>query len=219
MSCLNHPLRMLSKLGCLLAFGVLLSACAVGNQYDYKNQPIDLAASTDQKIGVAVVDQRIYVVAGDKTPDFVGLQRGGFGNPFDVSTKSGGPMADSFAYAIADGLKSRGIDADVVLTSPTSIRAEARDQVTTGDFTKYLLVYLTEWKSDTLVNVKFLYDVTAEVVDKDGTVLAVNKMENTEVLGGSFGNPPEFATKNVPIAFRRVMKDLISDPGILTALQ
>ncbi|USG62058.1 hypothetical protein NBZ79_03605 [Sneathiella marina] len=219
MSRFNQHLKNLSKLGVLLAFGVLLSACAVGNKYDYKNQPIDLAASSDQKIGVSVVDQRIYIVSGEKTPDFVGLQRGGFGNPFDVSTKAGGPMADSFAFAIADGLKSRGIDAGVVIASPTSNRSEARGQVIAGDFSKYLIVYLSEWKSDTLVNVKFIYDVTAEVLDKNGGVLAVNKLDNTEVLGGDFGNPPAFAKENIPIAFQRVMKDLISDPAILDALK
>ncbi|MEH6548066.1 MAG: hypothetical protein V7701_16640, partial [Sneathiella sp.] len=103
MSRFNFPLKLVSKLGVILAFGILLSACAVGNKYDYKDQPIDLAASSDQKIGVSVVDQRIYIVSGEKPADFVGLQRGGFGNPFDVNTKSGGPMADSFAFAIAEG--------------------------------------------------------------------------------------------------------------------
>ena len=67
---------------------VALAGCAVGNTYDYQAADIGLPVVGKGKVGVAVVDRRPYVLSGDKEADFVGLQRGGFGNPFNVTTRS-----------------------------------------------------------------------------------------------------------------------------------
>src|SRR2546430_12859124 len=37
---------------------------------------------------------------------FVGLQRGGYGNPFDVRTKGDGPLADAMTTALVNTLRS-----------------------------------------------------------------------------------------------------------------
>jgi hypothetical protein len=42
-------------------------------------------------LAVAVHDERSEVASGDKNPAFVGLLRGGYGNPMDVRTASGAP--------------------------------------------------------------------------------------------------------------------------------
>ena len=65
---------------------LLIAGCAAGNQYDYSGSDLALPITGSGDIGVAVLDVRPYVLNGDKKPDFVGLQRGGFGNPFDVSS-------------------------------------------------------------------------------------------------------------------------------------
>lgn len=203
----------------LLSLGLLVSACAVGNQYDYKNQVIEFTGETDQKVGVAVVDQRPYIVSGEKTPNFVGLQRGGFGNPFNVTTKSNEPLADSISFAIVEALKKRNISASVLKTVPTADAAEAMKVLDASGSSRLLMVYLTEWKTDTFMNVKFLYDVKASVADGDRTVLAENSLAGTRKLGGDAGNPPSFARANVPIAFRKLIRDLVNDPKMLEALK
>jgi hypothetical protein len=74
-----------------------LSGCAVGNQHQYAGVAPDLTLKATHSVAVVVVDRRPYVVSGDKDPDFVGLQRGGFGNPFDVTTASGKALASDIA--------------------------------------------------------------------------------------------------------------------------
>lgn len=59
-------------------------------------------------VAVATHDQRPYVVGGNKKPNFVGLSRGGYGNPFDVVTVSGNPLADGFSESISRSLAARG---------------------------------------------------------------------------------------------------------------
>ena len=210
---LSSTLSILGKLSVLLCFGVLLSACAVGNKYDYKNQAIDLKATSSQTVAVAVVDQRTYVTSGEKTPDFVGLYRGGFNNPFDVVTESGEPLSDDLAFSIASALGANNIDTKILKTTPTSKRADAKAALPLMENARTLIVYLLEYKSDQGYYTHVLYNVEAEVVDKDGTVLGTNKISDDRAQG------PDFTGKTVQAALVGVMQELIGDPQIVNALQ
>jgi hypothetical protein len=76
---------------CVLLGVALLGGCAFGRTYSYSDVPIAMQAiSSSGSVTVAVVDDRPYVLSGGKPDRFVGLMRGGFGNPFDVNTQSGG---------------------------------------------------------------------------------------------------------------------------------
>ncbi len=195
------------KLAFLLCFGALITGCAAGNQYDYKNQSIAFSTETQQKVGVAVVDERSYVVLGEKTANFVGLQRAGFGNPFDVTTKSNGPLADSFAYAIVEGLKKRNVNASVLKSSSAQEAVKALNSI---DASRLLLIHLTEWKTDTYASMKLLYDVKASVSDPKFKELAENKLVGTKNLGSS---------DNFHVGFSEVIGNLINDPKIIQALK
>ena len=61
---------------------VLLTGCAIGNRYAYQSVVANPQLSGTTAVGVATHDQREYVRSGSKDPQFVGLQRGGYGNPF-----------------------------------------------------------------------------------------------------------------------------------------
>ncbi len=207
------------NLACVLCLGLLVSACAIGNEYDYKNQVIDFKGETEQKVGVAVVDQRPYVVSGKKEADFIGVQRGGFGDPFDVSTKSDEPLADSISFAIVEALKKQNITAKVLKTTPVADDEKALKALDSSDSTRLLMIYLMEWKSDTLINTRFLYDVKAVVADGKQTTIAEHSLKNSERLAGKFMDPTNAARRNVPNAYRKVIRELINDPKLLEALK
>src|SRR4051812_18081252 len=98
------------KLAAVLAVAAALGGCAVGQTYKYSDAPMSLeGVSSAGAVAIAVQDARPYVISGNKAPTFVGLQRGGFGNPFDVNTQSGGPLANEIRDAIARALKARGV--------------------------------------------------------------------------------------------------------------
>ena len=73
--------------------GFLFSGCAIGNTHRYDLGNAALVAESDKRVAVCVADERPYVLSGEKPGSFVGLLRGGFGNPFDINTTSGEPMA------------------------------------------------------------------------------------------------------------------------------
>jgi hypothetical protein len=75
-------------------------------------------------------------------------------------------------------------------------------------------VVLNEWKSDTYMGTKLLYDVTVKVFDGSGWMLGENRINGSEDLGSSAWNPPAHARDAVPQAFQRKIEQLFSAPAI-----
>lgn len=79
----------------ILPFLAVLAGCAI--KYDYVGLTAELRYAGTATVGAAGHDERAYVLFGEKGPDFVGLARGGFGNPFLRATLSGRPLADDMS--------------------------------------------------------------------------------------------------------------------------
>lgn len=204
-------------LACLLA--LTLGACAFGNKHDYSTHIPQLTLQGGKTSAVAVQDERPYVLDEDKNPNFVGLSRGGFGNPFDITTASNQPLAADFRNTIVSALKSKGIDTEAVVTDLGLSRTEAIEALTATGKERALLFVITEWKSDTYANTKLVYNVTLTVYDNSGTELATSNVTGQDNLGGSAWNPPAYAKSAVPAAFQAKLEILLNDPRIATALQ
>jgi len=176
----------------VVALVLPLAACAVGNRYDYRNAIGGLPASGTGSIAVEVIDARPYVVSGEKGSDFVGLQRGGFGNPFDVRTASGAPLADEMRTAIANALQRKGFT--VVKTNEAASRK--------------MELRVLEWKTDVMARMKVLYDLSLSIYDGQGQALATSSTRGEEVLGGGFesGNALN-AAKSFELRFSELMRD------------
>lgn len=188
-------LRILPFVASMLALG----ACAVGNRYDYSNAIGGLPVSGKGNIAVEVIDARPYVVSGDKTPDFVGIQRGGFGNPFDVRTASGEPLAGEMRTGIANALQKQGFT--VVPANGTAPRR--------------LQLKVLEWKTDVMARMKVLYDLTLGILDAQGKVLATSRTQGEEVLGGGFEKANE---GNAAKSFELRITELMRDESVRNAL-
>ena len=80
----------------LIVAACAAGGCAVGNTHAYSTILANPTLAGTSAVNVATHDRRDSVQSGEKSPDFVGLQRGGFGNPFNVKTTGGRPLADEF---------------------------------------------------------------------------------------------------------------------------
>lgn len=210
---------MIRRILFVFLLGVTAGGCAIGNTIDYEAQVPSLNIRTDKEIAVGVQDQRPYVRTGEKTAQFVGLQRGGFGNPFGVHTQSGDALADDFADTIVNALKKDGVKTRSVVIPSVLGDKEALDTLLKVDAGRYLLVQYAEWKSDSLMNTALTYNASAKVFDRDGQLLAQNSIEGRDNLGGEFFVPAEHAAKEVPIAYRAHLEELLGHEDIAKALQ
>lgn len=196
-----------------------LSGCAVGNKHTYTGQIPMFSVEGSRSVAVASEDRRPYIVSASKTPDFVGLSRGGFGNPFDVSTESGKPLSDDFSTTIARSLQMKGFKATTVAVGAPLAPDAVRALVQRSGAERLALVSIYEWKSDTYMNTMLNYDVLLRVFDQAGSELANNRVTGQDNLGGSAMNPPNYAKGAVPPAYRRKLEELFSSPAVVNSLR
>lgn len=197
----------------MAALFLMLGGCAVGVTHQYSNATLHIKATSGSKLAVGVQDRRLYVVTKEKPENFVGLSRGGFGNPFIVKTASGNPLADDFSKSIQAALSTNGVEVNVVSLPVGMDKSEAIKRLTSSSG-KAILIEINEWKADTYVNTTLTYDVLAQVIDVSGKVISSKKYSGSENLGGSAMNPPAHSRKAIPIAFRKKLEELFSAPEI-----
>jgi hypothetical protein len=168
-----------------------VSACAVGNRYDYTNAITALPALGSGSIAVEVVDARPYVLNHDKKPSFIGLQRGGFGNPFDVNTASGRPLTEELREAITKALQQQGYTVMAVGNPPRKMQ-----------------LTVTEWKSDVMMRLTVNYDLTLAIYDDKGALLAKSAVKGVNVQGGGFESQnATTATREFEARFTELVRD------------
>jgi hypothetical protein len=192
----------------------VVSGCAVGNKYSYRDVVASLPATNGGSVAVATHDQREYILSGSKQPNFVGIQRGGFGNPFDVTNRHNEPLSTSYSAAACNSLKASGTSCSVVETIPLEQSNSVVQKLTRSGQDMGLLFTLREWKTDALLSTALIYDVTLSVISRDGTVLATKAINGRDNLDGSFWNGPRHARKATPVAFKSKLEALLGSREI-----
>lgn len=208
---------MIKRIILLAASALLVAGCAAGNQYDYSNFKTELRQAEAGTLAVAVVDQRSYVLNGDKNPDFVGLQRAGFGNPFSVTTRSGRGLAadltDVLTRSYIDaGTSAAGIELPKGTDDQAAIQAFQQQPAD-----RFLLVKMLDWKTDVYAQITVIWDLEAKVFDRSGQLLASQSSRGTQGTGtnGAFEERrSELAQKEAASRFG----ELLNDPAIRAAL-
>lgn len=196
-----------TRLALLGGVALLLGGCAFGQKITYSNTTADVEAKGDKSVAVATHDQRPYVISADKSPSFVGLSRGGYGNPFDVETPTGAPLSDEISDSVSRSLAERGFRSSVVKVTPTQSRHSVIEAMEKGGEERLVLITLKEWKTDKYMRTSMIEDVSVKVLDKDGKELATASFTGDETIG------------DVQMAFRSKIERWFGDPKIVEALK
>lgn len=207
----------MKKLIVFVFLGLLTSGCAIGNTYRFDLGDAALTVKSDKNVAVAALDLRSYVRQGEKTPTFVGLQRGGFGNPFDVNTTSGKPLVEDMASSIVKSLSQSGVKAFAVAVPPDAGQQAARDTLLKAQADRFVLLLLQEWKTNTYLNTELFADMTVQVLRADGSQSAEKVVRGHEVLGSTF--VPADARVHAEKAFKARLETIFNDPTIAAALE
>lgn len=152
-------------LSCVLA--VTLAGCVVGQELSMDYGKASGEITEANSVTVAVTDQRPYVLSGEKNPWFIGKYRGGFGNPWDVSTDNDEPLADVLSRGISDALLNRGFGSSV-------------------DPDRTVSVTIREWNFDGYQNGRFWYDLEVQVDTHGGAAMDPITVNDEKYIDGSF---------------------------------
>ena len=197
---------------------LLLGGCAMGVRHNYDQKALNLGITTSATVGVGTLDHRPYVINGQKAENFVGVSRGGFGNPFDVTTQSGRPLASDISSSIVSSMKIDGVDAKAVELRPALSVDEATTALSAAGAQKSVMITLLEWKGDAMINVGLDYDFLLRVFDKDGKLLTSKLQQGRENLGSADPFTPGGASQILP-RYRRMMEMLFRESDVVKALQ
>lgn len=158
----------------ILAILVTLSGCAAGVRVDYRAAVPSIPVETSDEgraIEVAVLDERPYVLSGRKGRHFVGVSRALYYNPYNITTASGLGLTTDLQGAILSSLNRGRMDASPALQSERPSRAS-----------RLLVLTVRDWKADAYMRVRFDYDLTAEVKDASGAVLATKSAKGSGAI-------------------------------------
>ncbi|EFI33481.1 conserved hypothetical protein [Desulfonatronospira thiodismutans ASO3-1] len=212
-------MKTLIRMVSIVILSTVLLGCAFGNKHSYHDAIANINIENTIAVAVTAHDQRAYIVSGNKDPDFVGLQRGGYGNPFDVKTESGNSLADDMSKSLANSLVERGFEVQYISVSSNMDKDSVIDKLKEKGSDRLLVMTINEWKSDTYNNTALIYDMKVSILDGAGMQLASNSIKGRDNLGGSFINPAGHAKQVIPKAFTDKIELLINDKEIRNVLQ
>jgi len=196
---------------------VLLGGCATVDEIGYADSRVELPSTGSSKsLAVTVLDQRTYVIFGKRTEDFAGAVRSGAAVPYPLSTPSGKPLAAEMTQAIAGALSRQGQSTRAVVVPMSAGREGALEALKASGAERLLLFNCRDWKTDTRKNTRLDYDLTLEVLDARGELLA-----NKHISGSALENGVEIdgAQAVAQKWFAEKFGELLADPGIASALR
>ena len=207
------------KRSLILLFCVYLTGCVAGHKYNYEESSIDFPVkpSENKTLILSVEDWRPYILSGNKEPSFVGLQRGGFGEPWDVTTSSGKPMTEDMSTAIVSGLKDAGYNVfnisgrneGVYLVKAANKNAASR----------IVVLKVLGWKSDVFTSVSLNCDLHLSVLDADGNLLAESNVKSMEKITGGSWATRDGNSRTLAEEFSKKVINLFNAEGVRRALQ
>lgn len=192
---------------------LLFVFCGCARHYGYSNVVAHVDIAGNSTISLAVHDQRSYVKTGGKSPSFIGLQRGWFGEPYDVRTEDGRPLADNMAQVIANSLGNKGYTIRLITVTHTDTPQEVLDKLVSSETDRVLLLTVKEWKTDTKTSGRLIFDLALVVFDAKKHVLIEKGISSSKE---DIGTNPKNAAPN---ALKGKMELLFNDPSVAAVLK
>ena len=167
---------------------------AFGNKHPYDEVSIGCKILSSKKIAIAVHDQRSYVLDSSKVPSYCGNMRSGVGIPYDITTKSGNPVATEMDSIIFNALVKCGNSVQKITTSPQQKTDQVIENLKITDADRLIYIKILEWKTDTYMKADLYCLINLFVYNPDGELLAETTVKaSREPFGGSFWNPKKAA--------------------------
>ena len=200
----------------ILGLVFLAAGCAHGHAYHEATAKVDPGQG---QVALSVLDSRPDVLSGDEDPNWVGQNRGGFGNPLDVETATDNPLSDDFATSACNSLNAAGFKCDVVKTQPNRDVSAAHQGLVGTKAPKQVLVVINRWKADSYQYGWLHYDASIRIHGADGTLLGVGRIRDTVETAGSMWNPVKAIEDAIPGIFETKLGELLNLPEVATALR
>jgi hypothetical protein len=211
----------------VLVTAIILSMAACVAPIAIKDQAPKLSYAVNEKVGLALVDDRRELTVDKKPPTFIGRIHVMFGIPMDMQVypwvalkvERGFTLAQELEQRIADGLQSRGA---TVVRIPAGVHvdaASAKFAAQDSGANRLLLISLDEWYIDMNANwvgsFEFDWGYTVDICDGAGVEIATFKDSGQEDIKEKASDS---ARNMITVAYRTRIEKLLARPEIRAAL-
>ena len=198
---------------------LFITACASDQVSDFDDNVSPGTASSLSQVRIAVLDQRPYILSGEKKPSYIGRFKLRLGKPYDGYTESGVPLAKEFTDAAVKILSNQFQHYEVVDLPDQKDIKNALSSLTSQSAERYVLVILKEWSGKTFVDTDLEYELKLAVYNQQGELLAQTKNSGNDTFGGNpIAGPVTNSSTAMEHAFKQKIKNLITDPIVKKAL-
>lgn len=212
---------MLYRISSLLML-VFLSGCVLTeNTRDvaFDLPALELQGGSSSAIVVGVLDERAYVLSGEKPAKYIGEFELSMGGPYDAFTTSKQPMAHEFSNKLAGLLGGKFPKIQTMRLALGLTKQQAVDELLTAGTNRVVLVTLKEWKSHTAIDTSLWFDAQLESFNAEKQLLSYKRTQGYDTFGGAaIAGPITNAKRTLPHAFRQKMQALFSDPMVMASL-
>lgn len=212
---------MLYRLSALLLWAMLSGCVLTENTRStgFNLPALELQGGSSSLIVMGVLDERPYVLSGDKPPKYIGEFELSYGGPYDAFTTSKQPMVNEFGNKLVHLLGHTFPEIKTVNLSIGLSKDEAVTQLLENGANKVVLITLKEWKSHTAIDTSLWFDAQVESFNKDKQLLAYKRTQGHDTFGGAaIAGPITNAKRTLPHAFRQKMQALFSDSLVMASL-
>ena len=202
---------------CYVFVAVLVASCATPATRSELTPAY--TAQVPSKVTIGVIDNRPYVVSGEKEPWFEGLTRDGFGIPHTFNRPKR-PATETFADRIASMLERTFVDAGSqvkIVKLPKGLpRKAAIERLEPGSAGATLLVQIFDSKFDAGgFSFNYEYDFRLNVLGPEGNILAE---ATNEGQGGVTPSDKHSIWDMFGVVYREKFDRLLANPDIQQAI-
>ena len=201
---------------------VLMSGCVLteNTQKSTLELPaLELQGGSSDVIVVGILDERPYVLSGDKPAKYIGQFQLSMGEPYDAFTQSKQPMVTEFSSRLPSLLTKKFPNIQTVLLDVGLSKQDAVKTLLEAGAPKVALITLKEWKSLTAIDTSLWFDAQLEVFNMEKQLLSYKRTQGHDTFGGAvIAGPITNAKRTLPHAFRQKMQALFSDPLVTASL-
>jgi hypothetical protein len=112
-----------------------------------------------------------------------------------------------------------GYAVSTVVTQPRRTRAQITTALAQTGAERLILLTVNEWATDTYNSTDLSYDLTLEVLDGSGRLLARSAVKGEDRLGMSLFNPPAVAREAAPKALQTKLGTLINNARVAATVK
>lgn len=201
---------------------VFLSGCVLTEntrEAAFRLPALELQGGSSNAVVLGVLDERPYVLSGQKKAKYIGEFELSMGGPYDAFTDSKQPMAHEFTNKLPLLLSTKFPQIKTVNLAVGLSKGDAIDELLKLGTNKVILITLKEWKSHTAIDTSLWFDAQLETFNSKKQLLAYKRTQGHDTFGGaSIAGPITNAKRTLPHAFRQKMQALFSDPLVMASL-